>query len=210
MVRILHYVASPRGELSKSKQISDFFIQELRNSRSNQQVDVREVSLFDIDLPAFGTQAAAAKMAVFAGEEQTKEQQDIWARARELFDEFQTADMYVFSVPFWNAGVPYILKQWIDLVTQPGWAFAFDPATGYSGLLEGKKAFTVYASGVYGNGVPHAFGEDFTRTFFEDWLDFVGVKSREHVLFGPNVVQADPDGLLTDIKQRAAQIAQKF
>lgn len=45
----------------KSKQISDFFIQELRNSRADQQIDVREVSLFDTDLPAFGTQAAAAQ-----------------------------------------------------------------------------------------------------------------------------------------------------
>jgi FMN-dependent NADH-azoreductase len=30
-----------------------------------------------------------------------------------------TADAYLFSVPMWNAGVPYVLKQWIDIITEP-------------------------------------------------------------------------------------------
>ncbi|UQX13255.1 NAD(P)H-dependent oxidoreductase [Candidatus Mycobacterium methanotrophicum] len=33
----------------------------------------------------------------------------------------------------WNSGIPYVLKQWIDNVTQPGWAFGFDPERGYTG-----------------------------------------------------------------------------
>ena len=62
------------------------------------------------------------------------------------------ADGYLFSVPMWNAGVPYILKQFIDVVSQPGMVFAFDPAAGYTGLLTGKKAASIYTSAVYGPG----------------------------------------------------------
>lgn len=44
-----------------------------------------------------------------------------------MFDRFAAADAYLFSVPMWNAGVPYALKQWIDIISQPGWLFSFTP-----------------------------------------------------------------------------------
>ena len=34
--------------------------------------------------------------------------------------------------------MPYILKQFIDVISQPGMIFRFDPETGYTGLLENK------------------------------------------------------------------------
>jgi LacI family transcriptional regulator len=33
---------------------------------------------------------------------------------------FLAADRLLFSVPMWNAGIPYVLKQFIDVVSQPG------------------------------------------------------------------------------------------
>ena len=47
-------------------------------------------------------------------------------------------------------GVPYILKQFIDVVSQPGMVFGFDAERGYTGLLTGRKAAVVYTSAVYG------------------------------------------------------------
>jgi len=34
-----------------------------------------------------------------------------------VFDRFAAADAYLFSVPMWNAGVPYAVKQWIDIIS---------------------------------------------------------------------------------------------
>jgi putative NADPH-quinone reductase len=31
----------------------------------------------------------------------------------------------------WNFGIPYKLKHYIDVLTQPGQTFNFDPTTGY-------------------------------------------------------------------------------
>jgi FMN-dependent NADH-azoreductase len=192
MTKILHVNASARGDQSDSLKLAELFLSELRSQQPELEVD--RLDLFDGTLPEFGTTAAAAKMAVFAGQTQTPDQVAAWDAARAVFDRLEAADAYVFNIPFWNAGVPYVLKQWVDIVTQPGWSFGFDPATGYSGLLQGKKAFCVYTSGVYAPGLPASFGADFTRTFFQDWLEFVGVKDHQEVHFGPTVVSADVEG----------------
>lgn len=112
--------------------------------------ELETLNLFDDSaLPVFGHTAAAAKMAVFSGQDQTPEQMNAWEAARAVFDQFAAADAYVFNIPMWNHGVPYALKQWVDIVTQPGWSFGFDPETGYRGLMEGKHAVAIHTSGVY-------------------------------------------------------------
>jgi putative NADPH-quinone reductase len=105
-------------------------------------------------------------MAVFAGGQPTPEQSEEWQAVRAVFDRFSAADTHLFSVPMWNGGVPYVLKQWIDIVTQPGWACGFDRVARYSGIVRGKKAAVVYTSGVYSVGASPAFGRDFDSTFF--------------------------------------------
>ena len=71
--------------------------------------------------------------------------------------------------------VPYILKQFIDVVSQPGMVFGFDPRPGYTGLLTGRKAAVIYTSAVYGPGRGPAFGADFQAPYFEDWLRWAGI-----------------------------------
>lgn len=189
MTHLLHINASARGDASRSLELAERFIRELSSDAVALTVD--RLDVFDGSLPAFGTVAAGAKMAVFSGREQSAEEQRAWEDARAVFERFDAADVYVFNVPFWNAGVPYPLKQLVDIITQPGWAFSFDPASGYRGLLEGKRAFVVYTSGVYAEGLPPAFGADFTTTFFRDWLAFVGITDVHEVRYGPTVVNPD-------------------
>ena len=71
-------------------------------------------------------------MAVFAGEQPAGRRRRRLARRATTFRRFDAADRYLFSVPMWNAGVPYILKQFIDVVSQPGMVFGFDPDEGYT------------------------------------------------------------------------------
>ena len=49
---------------------------------------------------------------------------------------FALADRVLISTPMWNFGIPYKLKQWFDLIVQPGLTFRFDPAQGYFPLLQ--------------------------------------------------------------------------
>ena len=80
----------------------------------------------------------------------TGEEGRAWQAAADTFARFDAADYYLFSIPMWNHQVPYILKQFIDVVNQPGMVFAFDPVEGYRGLLTGKKAAVIYTGAVYG------------------------------------------------------------
>jgi DNA-binding CsgD family transcriptional regulator len=49
----------------------------------------------------------------------------------------------------WNAGVLYVLKQLIDVISQPGLVFGLDPEEGYTGLLRGNRAAVIYTSAVH-------------------------------------------------------------
>jgi FMN-dependent NADH-azoreductase len=95
----------------------------------------------------------------------------------------------LFSVPMWNSGVPYVLKQFIDVVSQPGMVFGVDPETGYHHLLagRGKKAAAVYTSAVWAPGLPPNFGSDFQSTYLGDWLRWTGIDDISEVRFHPTL-----------------------
>ena len=189
--RLLHISASPRGVASESLAIAETFLGTLRDVRP--EVEVETFDLWDGTLPEFGPAAAAAKMAVFAGADPRGDEARAWQAAIDTFRRFDSADLYLFSVPMWNAGVPYILKQFIDVVSQPGLLFGFDPGAGYTGLLAGKKAAVIYTSAVFGPGRPASFGADFQRPFLDDWLRWAGITDITSVEFRPNLATADAE-----------------
>jgi FMN-dependent NADH-azoreductase len=191
MTRLLHISASPRGEASESLGLATTFLDTYR--QANPGVDVEHFDLWDGTLPEFGPAAAKAKMDVFAGVEPSGEGVAAWAAAKATFARFDAADRYLFSVPMWNSGVPYVLKQFIDVVSQPGMVFGFDPVTGYEGLLTGKKAAVIYTGAVWGEGRGPEFGSDFQKPFFEGWLRWAGIDDITSVRFQPNLAAADVD-----------------
>ncbi len=191
MTVLLHVSASPRGAASESLAIANTFLATYRETHSD--AEVREWDLWDGSLPEFGPAAAAAKMAVFAGADPQGEQATAWRAAEEAFERFAAADAYLFSVPMWNAAIPYILKQFIDVVSQPGMVFSFDPEKGYTGLVTGRRAAVVYTSAVYGPDRPPAFGSDFQAPYLRDWLRWAGIDDITEVAFRPNLATADAD-----------------
>src|SRR4051794_12698493 len=115
MTTLLHISASPRGPLSESSAIADTFLSVYRDTHPG--VVLQTWDLWDGTLPEFGPAAAHAKMAVFAGADPMGDQASAWRAAKDAFTRFAAADAYLFSVPMWNAGIPYILKQFIDVVS---------------------------------------------------------------------------------------------
>jgi FMN-dependent NADH-azoreductase len=191
MTTLLHISASPRGAASESLALADTFLGAYRDAHPADTIE--HLDLWDGTLPGFGPAAAGAKMAVFAGREPTGAEAAAWGAAKAAFRRFADADRYLFGIPMWNSGIPYVLKQFIDVVTQPGMAFAFDPEHGYRGLLTGKRAVAVHTSAVYGPDFRPGFGSDFAEPYFADWLRFVGIEDAGSVRFRPNLVAADAE-----------------
>ena len=131
-------------------------------------------------------------MAIFAGATAQAEKAAAWQAAQRTLARFDSAEHLLFSVPMWNAGIPYILKQLIDVISQPGMVFGVDPNSGYSHLLEGKgkKAAVIYTSAVWGPGLGSAFGTNFQSTYFEDWLRWTGITDITQIRYHPTLTGA--------------------
>ncbi len=208
MTTLLHISASPRGEDSESSALAGAFLEGLTSVRPT--VTVEHWDLWDGTLPAFGPPFARAKMSVFAGLEPAGAEGAAWAAVRQTFERFDAADEYLLSVPMWNAGVPYILKQLIDVISQPGLVFGFDPEAGYTGLLTGKRAVVAYTSAVYGVGRPPSFGADFASTYLEDWLRWAGITDITSIEHRPNLAVADAARRRVDAHRRAAAAGRRY
>jgi FMN-dependent NADH-azoreductase len=208
MSRLLHVSASPRGAASESLALGRIFLNAFEAARPDVEIDT--LDLWDGTLPEFGPAAAAAKMSVFAGIEPSGEQSAAWQAAKDTFARFDAADRYLFTVPMWNNGIPYILKQFIDVVSQPGLVFDFDPDIGYTGLLQEKKAALIVSGAVYGEGRGPAFGIDHQLPYLVDWLNWAGVKDISQVAFRPNLAVADPAAGRSAAAARAARLGAAF
>jgi FMN-dependent NADH-azoreductase len=205
MTTLLHISASPRGEQSESLAIARTLLETVADSRP--EVSIETFDLWDGTLPEFGPAAVGAKMTVFAGQQPSGEQARAWQAATDTFHRFNKADTYLFSVPMWNSGIPYILKQFIDVISQPGLVFGFDPVAGYTGLLRDKKAFIVFTSAVYGDDRGPAFGADFQAPYLTNWLRWTGIDDITEVQFRPNLATADADTGRQAAHARAREIA---
>ena len=164
----------------------------------------------DEQLPVYGGAGVAAKMSVFARQEPSGEAADAWAEVKALFDRFEAADEYLFTVPMWNHSVPWVLKHLIDTISQPDMVFSLDPAAGYSGLLTGKRAIVVYTGAVYIDGAPQAFGVDFHRSYSNDWLRWAGIEDVTELRFQPDLVTADADGAREAVLGAAREAGQRL
>ena len=205
MSDLLYVVGSPRKEKSESSAIADAYVAEFRDARLNAVVDV--LDLWSEGLPAFDGDQAAAKMTAFSGQQLEGVEASAWEAVTAAFERFSSADSYLFTVPMWNGGIPWMLKLYIDILTQPGMVFGFDPSSGYSPLLRNKAATVIYTSGVYSPGAPKRFGTDFHSSYFTDWLQFIGVTDIEEIRFQPTVLTAAPDEARQAAHQRARDLA---
>jgi FMN-dependent NADH-azoreductase len=187
MTHLLHIAASPRGAASESLAIAGTFLDTYRERHPGDTAETWD--LWDGSLPAFGPAAVGAKMAVFAGADPAGEEATAWRAARAAFERFEAADRLLFSVPMWNGGIPYVLKQLIDVVSQPGMVFGVDPVTGYTHLLagRGKRAAVVYTSAVWGPALGPEFGRDFQSSYLEDWLTWTGIDDISEIRFHPTL-----------------------
>lgn len=109
-------------------------------------------------------------------DERSAEQRRILALSDELVQELKQADTLVIGVAMYNFSIPAALKAWIDLIARARLTFRYTD-TGPRGLLEGKKAYLIVASG----GVPVGSPVDFATPYLRQVLAFIGIDDVEIV-----------------------------
>lgn len=205
MTKLLHLIGSPRAGTSKSTALGLAYVEAAQRKNPTLQIDTLDP--WAEDLPAFDGDFAAAKMTFFGDGQMDAAKQRAWDQVTALTARFIAADHYVISAPMWNGGIPYRLKHYIDIITQPGLLFGFEPERGYFGLLEGKKATLAVSSGVWHPGADPKYGLDFHTAYLEWWLRTVGVSDIEVLRFQPSLMNADPEGSFHAAQTQARTIA---
>ncbi len=188
MATLLYVEASPRKERSHSIKAAEAFIDAYAAAHPGDTVD--RLDLWAEELPAFDGDMLNAKYAIMHGTDPSAAEKAAWGEVERLFARFDAADKYLFSVPMWNFGLPYRLKQYIDIITQPGLAWSFSPESGYAGLVSGKAAAVYASAGVYHEG-SGAEAFDLQKPAFEGWLGFIGITEVTRIVVAPTLAAPD-------------------
>lgn len=188
-LKILRIDTSARAEGSTTRQLSDELIDALRDRHGRVSVLTRDLArtpppLLDADWIAANFTEPQARTAA---------QRAMLAPSDEMVAELAAADVVVIGVPVYNFSVPAALKAWIDLVARARITFRYTE-NGPEGLLKGKRAYLVMASG----GVAVGSAADFATGYLRQVLGFLGITDVE-------IVAADQAMLRTDAVARARE-----
>jgi len=206
MSTLLYIQASPWGQRSKSITVADAFVETYKQKHPDDKIVTLDI--FKEKLPAFDGLTAQAKYTILHGQKHSKEELQAWKKVEKIIEQFKSADKYVLAVPMWNFGIPYRLKQYIDILVQPGYTFSYSPETGYKGLVAGKPLLAVYARG--GEYPPGSPGEalDLQTKYLQLILGFIGFTNVRSVIIEPTL-QGSAEAIEAKVQQ-AAIVAKKI
>ena len=188
-MRINYIECSPRGKRSHSTKIAEVYIEQTKKNIPN--LELNHINPWSLNLPEFDGDMLNAKYSVISGTDPSADEVSAWTDVKNIFDEFNNADHYLFSVPMWNFNIPYKLKHYIDIITQPGMSWSYSPEDGYKGLMTDKTATVIYATGDgYGEGTGFE-SFDMQKPYVNLWLTFLGFKKIERVVVDRTLFDAE-------------------
>jgi FMN-dependent NADH-azoreductase len=178
--RVLRIDSSANNETSVTRQLADLFIQRL-GERESIQVASRDLAQ---GLPFLDAGWIAANFTDPAARDADK--QAALALSDALVSEVQAADVLVIGMPIYNFGVPATLKVWIDMIARARVTFRYTEH-GPEGLLTGKKAYLLVASG----GTPVGGAIDFATPWLKHVLAFIGITDVEVIAAERLMIQGE-------------------
>jgi FMN-dependent NADH-azoreductase len=171
--KVLHVIATPRGLASNTARVSSCLLEALREEEDD--LEVTTLDLFRADLPSVAGKNIESKYRLMTGQAiEDDAAKASWNHIEQTIDQFMAADVYLFTVPMWNLGIPYVLKYYIDAIVQPGYLFRYTPDGQVEGLVKNKTMLLVISSGSDYTTQPMAsfnFVESYLRAIF----GFVGL-----------------------------------
>ena len=167
--RILEVSSSGRAAGSVSRQLSRDLIAALEDRDGSAEIVRRDLAegVPFVDQPWIEANFTSP-------ESRRAEQRKALRHSDALVAELQSADVVVIGVPVYNFSIPASLKAWIDMVARARLTFRYTE-DGPEGLLKGKKAYLVVATG----GVPVGSAVDFATPYLRHVLAFIGITDVE-------------------------------
>jgi len=208
-MKLLHIIASPRGKESRTLKVSASFLKEL--NKKHPEYKVEELNLFKEKLPKLTTRQIDGKYVLLGGKDLPVELKSSWKKIIRYINEFLSADSYLISTPMWNFSIPYILKQYIDIIVQPKYFFKYT-GKGVEGLVKNKKMIVITSrGGDYSfSSTMHAYDlqEIYLRTIF----GFVGINEISFINAQPMDAQGSKvqEDKILQTQHQARELAQSI
>ena len=143
-MRLLHVDASPKGETSSSRALSQFFVDQLRFRIPALAVDYLDLA---VDAPPAITEAFTS--ATYTPEiERTTAMRAALAPSDALCQRLLGADALLFAMPMHNWTMPASFKTFVDLIVRGGLTYVATEDGRYVGQLGGRKTLFLTTRGV--------------------------------------------------------------
>ena len=207
MKKLLHIVATPREDESRTLQISEVFLESFRGKHPDWVVDV--LDLGKEELPSLSMKQVSGKYVLLGGHDLYGRYKEAWVEILQHINRFKTADMFLISTPMWNFSIPYMLKQYIDLIVQPKYLFRYKEDGKTEGLVQGKKMVVITSRGGDYSGGMKAFDhqEPYLRTIF----GFVGFTDIDFIKAEPmDMGQEVQKQKIKEAQQAAKQLGERI
>lgn len=166
MKKLLHIIATPREEESRTLRVTDAFLEKFTATHPDWVVE--DLELAKEQLPSLTIKNVEGKYVLLKGEDLHGSMKDAWREIIARIEHFLSADAYLISTPMWNFSIPYHLKQYIDIIMQPKYLFRYTKA-GAEGLVKDRKLAVITSrGGDYASEQMRAldFQEPYLRTIF--------------------------------------------
>ncbi len=161
MTHILHIDSSSRAEGSISRELTAKIVAKVGGNATHR--DLLKQPLQQLSPEWLGANWTPAKNL-------TSDQTQTLAVSTKLIQEIKEANTLVIGVAMYNFGIPARLKAWVDLVCRADHTFEYTEK-GPNGLMAGKRAIVVIASG----GVPFGSPMDHASPYMRTMLGFIGI-----------------------------------
>lgn len=171
MNKLLHIIATPRQDESRTLKVSNVFLTAFQEMHPEWVVD--ELNLYNEELPELSVKRVDGKYILLSGKDLFGELKETWQDIIQHIQRFLSSDAYLISTPMWNFNVPYKLKQYIDIIVQPKYLFRYTGA-GEEGLVKNRKMIVITSrGGEYSSEEMRKF--DFQEPYLRCIFGFVGI-----------------------------------
>lgn len=176
MKKVLVINASPRGDRSHSRKLTQLFIQKWQHNAPDDTIVYREVG--QANIPHVTEQWIAS---VFTPPHKlTSAQKQTIKLSNELVAEFKSADVYVIGTPMHNWSIPSGFKAYIDHLMRFNLTWTFEsgkPDGKYVGLVNDKKMYILTSRGDTGyNQGEHNEHMNFQTPYLRTVFGIMGIK----------------------------------
>lgn len=207
MKKLLHIIATPRGDDSSTLKVSNAFLDTFKAKNQDWVIDTLDLS--KEELPPLSVKCVDGKYILLSGKDLYGESKEAWVDVIAHIERFLAADAYLVSTPMWNFSIPHTLKHYIDVIVQPKYLFQYTATGAVEGLAKNKKMLTITSRG--GDYSGDMSSADFQEAYLRFIFKFVGIADNTFINAQPmNMDASVKEQKITEAQAKAKELALVF